>query len=190
MSATLTTKITTEAHKRGKARALRSSETMLNPGVVGIDGSGFDGEDEKGDFQPIPLAERGVLPSHPGAVLRDLYLPSAGLNHSQLAARLGVSRRTISTLINEQRAMTVDMANRLARAFRTTPDFWLKLQLKRDVWAAMREHGAEYEAIEPLVKAEGRMLQYGKYADSVVSIEEDFKMAEWNGEPEFDAEDH
>lgn len=116
-----------------------------------INGSGFDSEDEKGIFALIPLAERSVAPSHPGAVLRDLYLPGSGLSQSQLAKRLGVSRRTIGTLINEQRAMTVDMANRLARAFSTTPDFWLKLQLKRDVWAAMREHGTEYETIEPLM---------------------------------------
>lgn len=184
MSAILTTETTSKARHRKKTLASRAYKAI--PGPVVVDGSGFDVEDEKGNFAPIPLAERNVPPSHPGAVLRDLYLPGAGLSQSQLAVRLGVSRRTVSTLLNEQRAMTVDMANRLSRAFRTTPDFWLKLQLQRDVWAALREHSAEYETIEPLIKASGQMLQYGQYAGSRMTNEEDFKMAEWHGEPEFD----
>ena len=120
--------------------------------ILDIEGSGFvEGyEDEKGDFEPTPLLERAVAPSHPGAVLRELYLPRVGLNQGELAQKLGVSRRTISMIVNESRPVTVDMSHRLARAFGTSPEFWLRLQNARDSWQAARENEEQYRQIEPL----------------------------------------
>ncbi len=107
-------------------------------------------EDEKGDFEPEPRLERATPPTHPGEILRDLYLPKVGVNLTQLAQRLGVSRRTISMIVNGSRPVTVDMAHRLSRALGTTPELWLRLQNARDSWEAAHRNRAEYECIERL----------------------------------------
>jgi len=51
---------------------------------------------------------------------------------------LGVSRKTISKLINERGSVTPEMALRLSRAFKTTPQLWLNLQQNYDLWHAQR----------------------------------------------------
>jgi addiction module HigA family antidote len=58
------------------------------------------------------------------------------LTIKDIAETLGVSRKTLSKIINERGAVTPDMALRLARAFDTTPDFWLNLQKNYDLWHA------------------------------------------------------
>lgn len=91
-------------------------------------------------------------PSHPGAVLRDL-LPETGLTQSELALRLGISPRVLSDLLRERRAVGTDLALRLARAFNTTPEVWLNLQRKLDIWQALQERQQDYERIHPLQSA-------------------------------------
>ena len=73
-------------------------------------------------------------PTHPGELLREETLPAAGLTQSELAIRLGVSRRVVSDLIHERRSVNPDLAHRLARVFDTAPEFWLRLQESVDVW--------------------------------------------------------
>ena len=105
-------------------------------------------EDEKGDFEPEPRAARLAPPSHPGEILRDLYLPSVGVSLTQLADQLYVSRRTISMIVNGSRPVTVDMAHRLARALGTTPEFWLRLQTARDTWMVAHTNRSLYQRIQ------------------------------------------
>ena len=69
---------------------------------------------------------------HPGAFLRDDFLPAAKMTQAELARLLGVSRRTVVDLLHERRRVSVAMASRLARLFGTTPEFWRKLQEKHD----------------------------------------------------------
>ena len=56
-----------------------------------------------------------------------------------LADRLGVSRKTLSTIVNERAAVTPDMALRLSRAFKTSPELWLNMQKSYDLWTAEHE---------------------------------------------------
>ena len=72
-------------------------------------------------------------PTHPGELLREETLPAASLSQSELAARLGVSRRIVNDLVHERRSVNPDLAHRLARIFNTTPEFWLRLQEAVDV---------------------------------------------------------
>ena len=58
---------------------------------------------------------------------------------TELARILGVSRKTISKIVNERGAVTADMALRLSRAFNTTPDLWLGLQQEYDLWHAKND---------------------------------------------------
>ena len=73
-------------------------------------------------------------PTHPGEILREDVLPAAGRTQDKLARLFGVSRRTISEILNERRPVTTDMAHRLARAFGTSPEMWLGLQQDVDLW--------------------------------------------------------
>jgi antitoxin HigA-1 len=73
-------------------------------------------------------------PTHPGELLREETLPAAGLKQSELATLLGVSQRGINSLLQERRSVTPDLAHRLARVFKTTPEFWLRLQEAVDIW--------------------------------------------------------
>lgn len=94
-------------------------------------------------------------PTHPGEVLREEFMPDFGLSASSLAERLGVSRQTVNELVHERRAVSPDMALRLARLFGTTPQYWLNLQRNVDLWDSLELHSEEIEAIEPLVVAAG-----------------------------------
>jgi antitoxin HigA-1 len=75
-------------------------------------------------------------PTHPGKIIREDYLKPLSITISELASVLGISRKTLSKIINERGAITPDMALRLSRAFNTTPDFWLNLQNNYDLWQA------------------------------------------------------
>ena len=62
-----------------------------------------------------------------------------GLAVSELAASLGVSRKTVSKIVNERGSISADMALRLSRAFNTTPQLWLNLQQNYDLWHAIQD---------------------------------------------------
>jgi len=66
-----------------------------------------------------------------------------------MAAILGVSRKTISKLVNGRASVTSDMALRLSRAFQTTPDLWLNLQRNYDLWHA-KQQSQEWKKIRPV----------------------------------------
>lgn len=95
----------------------------------------------------IRITER---PPHPGEFLREDYLPECGLTVASLANRLNVSRQTVNELVHERRAVSPDMALRLARVFGTTPQYWLNLQHNVDLWDALEKDEPAIEAIEPL----------------------------------------
>lgn len=87
------------------------------------------------------------LAIHPGRILREEYLEPYGLSPGKLAAHIGVPRTRIERLVKEETAMTVDTAKRLAAAFRTTPNFWMNLQINYDVHNSNVPGAAD---IEPL----------------------------------------
>ena len=66
-------------------------------------------------------------PTHPGAVLREDVLPALEMSQTELAKRLGVSRLSVSELLLEKRALSADMAVRIAILMKTTPESWLRI---------------------------------------------------------------
>jgi len=62
------------------------------------------------------------------------YREPLSLTVSELAGTLGVSRKTLSKIVNERGDVTPDMALRLSKAFKTTPELWLNLQRNYDLW--------------------------------------------------------
>lgn len=96
---------------------------------------------------------RKVRPTHPGEMLREDFLPDYGLTVASFAKALGVSRQTINELVRERRAVSPDMALRLARLFGNTPEFWLNAQRALDLWEAARANKKAVERINPLSAA-------------------------------------
>ena len=72
-------------------------------------------------------------PPHPGLSVRINCLEPLGLSVTGGAKALGVSRQTLSRLINGQAGVSPDMAIRLAKAFGTTPDIWIRMQASYDI---------------------------------------------------------
>ena len=102
------------------------------------------------------MNDRKRRPTHPGAILREDILPEAGITQGQLAQMLVVSRRTVSEILHERRPVTTDMAHRLARVFKTTPAFWLRLQEAVDIWDTFETNRNEYNQIKPLETVSSR----------------------------------
>jgi addiction module HigA family antidote len=77
-------------------------------------------------------------PTHPGLVLlKDVILP-LGLTIGEAAKDLGVTRKTLSLLVNGKSSVSPKMAIRIAKATRTSPESWLNMQLKLDLWNAVQ----------------------------------------------------
>jgi addiction module HigA family antidote len=72
-------------------------------------------------------------PCHPGEIIRDACLTGLGLNVTEGAAALGVTRTTLSRILNGKASISPEMAVRLSKAFGSTPAFWLRLQLNYDL---------------------------------------------------------
>ena len=88
-------------------------------------------------------------PPHPGEIIRELYIEPLGLTIPQAAAGLGVTRKTLSLLLNGHAGISPEMAIRLSKAFGRTPESWLQLQLQYDL-AQLRQR-ADLLEIRPLI---------------------------------------
>lgn len=91
---------------------------------------------------------------HPGAHLREDFLPDYGLTPGALARAMGLKDRTrIERLVREQQPVTPDTALRLAKVFGTTAQFWMNLQNGHDLSRAAIAARDELEAIKPVEAA-------------------------------------
>ena len=94
-----------------------------------------------------PLRRR---PTHPGEMLLQDFMPDYGLTVAGLAEAAGVSRQSINELLRGRRAVSPEMALRLGRLFRNSPEFWLNAQRAVDLWDAAQAIKAEMARIKPL----------------------------------------
>ena len=85
-------------------------------------------------------------PVHPGAIVREECLRPLGLSVTEGARRLGIGRQTLSNLVNERASVSIEMAYRLSKAFGSTPETWLGMQLAFDL--------ARYRHLECTLKVE------------------------------------
>ena len=72
-------------------------------------------------------------PVHPGAIVREDCLKPLDLSFTESAKKLGVGRQTLSNLVNEKASVSIEMAYRLSKAFGSTPETWLGMQLAFDL---------------------------------------------------------
>ena len=88
-------------------------------------------------------------PTHPGRIIQEDYLKPLSITIKAMAELVGVSRKTMSKIINGKGSVTPDMALRLSRAFDTTPDLWLNLQKNYDLWSAEKV-SKEWKKVRPI----------------------------------------
>lgn len=101
----------------------------------------------------MAIANAGSIqrkPTHPGEMLREDFLPDYNLTVAGLAESLGVSRQSVNELLRERRAVSPEMALRLARLFGNSPEFWLNAQRAVDLWTAAQSIKEEVNRIKPL----------------------------------------
>ena len=90
-------------------------------------------------------------PPHPGEVLKELCLEPLGLSVTDTAKALGVSRKTLSSILNGRAGISPEMAVRLSIAFETTAESWMNQQAQYDLWQA-EQHRNELNVV-PLTVA-------------------------------------
>ena len=84
----------------------------------------------------------GMLnPPHPGGIVKRQCLEPLGLTVTRAAEGLGVTRQALSELVNERTGISVEMAIRLSKAFGSTPETWLGMQMAWDLWQARDRAG-------------------------------------------------
>ncbi|MDD5336073.1 MAG: HigA family addiction module antitoxin [Rhodoferax sp.] len=97
------------------------------------------------------LRDKNRRPTHPGAVLREDVLPALNMTQTELAGLLGVSRLSVSELLHEKRALSPDMAVRIATLLNTSAESWLRMQEAVELWV-VRQHPAKMAAVKPLAR--------------------------------------
>ena len=80
-------------------------------------------------------------PPHPGEILKELCLEPLGVSVTRAAEALGVSRKTLSSILNGRAGISPEMAIRLSKAFGTSPESWLNQQMQYDLWITEQNVG-------------------------------------------------
>jgi addiction module HigA family antidote len=102
------------------------------------------------------MIEKKRCPAHPGRILKNLYLTPLKISNTDLAKRLGVSRKAVSAIINEHKSITPEMALRLSKAFpNSTPESWLNLQRNYDLWQTSHRTFA-WKSVQPIENIDAR----------------------------------
>ena len=90
-------------------------------------------------------------PLHPGILVKDALIDNTGLSVTEAADHLGVTRTTLSRLLNGHAGISPEMAIRLSKFFKTSVESWMNLQVQYDIWVAQKK--SKHIHVEPLDKA-------------------------------------
>jgi len=98
------------------------------------------------------MRTRTRKPTHPGGILYRMHMEPLGITITALAERLGISRKTLSAIVNERAPITPDIALRLSRALDTTPEIWLGMQQTYTLWEVSHTNTG-WRSVEPIKTA-------------------------------------
>ena len=96
------------------------------------------------------LRHPSIEPAHPGEILSEIMIPATGLNKTEIARMLGISRQTLYDIMNCKQPVTPAVAVRLGKLFGDGAGIWVRMQAAYDTWHAERE--IDVSAI-PTIKA-------------------------------------
>jgi addiction module HigA family antidote len=85
------------------------------------------------------MIKRNLAPVHPGEILREEYILERGLTITEVALGIGVTRQTLSAVVNEKAPITPELAVKLSEAFENTSQFWINLQKNYEIWHAEKK---------------------------------------------------
>jgi antitoxin HigA-1 len=88
------------------------------------------------------MLPKGRAPSKPGEILSKEFLEPKGITQLALAIKMRVPVQRVNTLVNGKRGVTAETAILLARVLGTTPEFWMNLQTRHDLWVAQARMAA------------------------------------------------
>jgi len=77
-------------------------------------------------------------PPHPGEIIRKFCIEPLGLTVTETSKAIGVTRKTLSALLNGRSGISPEMALRLSKVFGRSPEGWLKLQIQYDLWTTQQ----------------------------------------------------
>ena len=89
------------------------------------------------------------IPTHPGEMLLEEFLTPMGITQKDLADNIEVPYQRINEIVNGRRGITPSTALRLAKFFDVSPDFWMNLQLRWDLYFARQDENKVLERIQP-----------------------------------------
>ena len=87
-------------------------------------------------------------PTHPGEALLEDVIKPLGITITEAAQKLGVSRKTLSELTNQKSSLSPEMALRISEATKTSPESWLNMQTKLDLWKALQKKPENVSAFQ------------------------------------------
>lgn len=87
-------------------------------------------------------------PTHPGEMLLEEFLIPMGISQRELADAIHVPYQRVNELVNQKRGVTPSTALRLAQFFKVSPDFWLNLQVRWDLYKAREAEQSELKLIQ------------------------------------------
>ena len=86
----------------------------------------------------MAVLKRGLAPSHPGEILREMFINEYKLTITDVADGLGMARANLSAIVNERAGISHELSVKLSEAFGNTPQFWMNLQRNYELWHAER----------------------------------------------------
>ncbi|MCY3888976.1 MAG: HigA family addiction module antitoxin [bacterium] len=89
-------------------------------------------------------------PTHPGSMLLYKFLQPLGITQRDLATAINVPFQRVNEIVLGRRGMTPSTALRLSRCLGTTPEFWMNLQLRWDLYRTLRDEAEQLDGILPL----------------------------------------
>jgi addiction module HigA family antidote len=85
------------------------------------------------------MLKRGLAPSHPGEVLKDMFIDERNLTITEVAKGLNMARANLSAVVNGHAGVSPELAVKLSEAFGNTAQFWVNLQNNYELWHAERK---------------------------------------------------
>ncbi|MES2701173.1 MAG: HigA family addiction module antitoxin [Bacteroidota bacterium] len=83
--------------------------------------------------------KRELEPSHPGEILREVFIKERSLTITEVAKGLHIARANLSAIVNERAGISPELAVKLSEAFGNTAQFWVNLQKNYELWHAERK---------------------------------------------------
>lgn len=82
------------------------------------------------------MLKRKLPPSHPGIILKEMFINERELTITEVAEGLGMARANLSAIVNGHSGISPELAIKLSEAFGNTPQFWVNLQNNYELWHA------------------------------------------------------